>query len=81
MATNVCMALETAEATLIAEDYPATATDCREARATLEESTVLLRAVAVELRCRKINHNRSTSPTLVAWAARIDAALDHLEGR
>lgn len=81
MATNVCMALETAEATLIGEDYPATATDCREARATLEESTTMLRAVSVELRTRKINHGRNTSPTLTAWAARIDAALDHLEGR
>jgi hypothetical protein len=52
-----------------------------EARATLEESTTMLRAVSVELRTRKINHGRNTSPTLTAWAARIDAALDHLEGR
>ena len=74
MATNVCMALETAEATLIAEDYPATATNCREARATLEESTILLRAVAVELCCR------NTSAPLYMLAKRINSALDHLEG-
>jgi hypothetical protein len=74
MATNVCMALE------IAEDYPATATNCREARAALEESTILLRAVAVELCCRSRNTSAQSAP-LYMLAKRINSALDHLEGR
>lgn len=81
MATNVCMALETAEATLIGEDYPATATDCREARATLEQACIVLGAVAVEMREHRTGHGKWKSPTLAAWADRIDLALRHLEGR
>lgn len=80
MATNVCMALETAEATLVAEDYPATATDCREARYTLERSCIVLAAIAIEMRERQVAR-RFKSQTLIAWADRIDLALHHLEGR
>lgn len=32
-------------------------------------------AVANEMRNRLVNHGRSTSPTLIAWADRLDAAL------
>lgn len=35
-----------------------------------------LRAISAEMRSRKINHGRNVSPTLVAWADKIDAALD-----
>lgn len=37
-----------------------------------------LAALAVELRERRINHGRSTSPTLEAWAARLQAELPEL---
>lgn len=39
-----------------------------------------LRSVSQEMRSRKINNGRSTSRTLVAWADRIDAALDTIGG-
>lgn len=40
-----------------------------------------LRVIADEMRNRKINHGKHTSPTLCAWADRIDAAADALEPR
>ena len=34
-----------------------------------------LRAIATEMRERKVGHRGNQSPTLVAWANRIDAAI------
>lgn len=35
-----------------------------------------LRAITAEMRSRKINHGKNVSPTLIAWADRIDAAVE-----
>lgn len=34
-----------------------------------------LLVIADEMRSRKVNHGRETSPTLIAWANRIEAAV------
>lgn len=39
------------------------------------EQRQALREIAEEMRARKVNHGKTTSPTLIAWADRIDAAL------
>ena len=35
-----------------------------------------IKAVIAEMRDRKVNHGKDTSPTLLAWADRLEAALN-----
>lgn len=42
-------------------------------------ATAKLRLISNEMRTRKVNHGKALSPTLIAWAARIDAECDRIE--
>lgn len=51
----------------------------RALRPATKQSVDELRAISREMRERKVNGGKRTSPTLIAWADRIDAALARIE--
>ena len=74
------MAMDHAFEVLDARGARASADELLEARNTASLAMLEVCAVLKEMRSRKVNHGRSTSPTLIAWANRLDAAIEVFRG-